>query len=217
MDIRGEGSMGNRTAGQAGRAVLAAFVLWALLGAVPAGAYRLTLNGAATQVFFSPGGGATRAVVKAVGRAREEILVQAYVFTSAPIATALVAAGQRGVRVEAVLDKSQAGRKYTGATFLLNGGVPVYIDAEHAIAHNKVMVIDRKRVVTGSFNFTTAAEKRNAENLLIVKDRRLAALYLRNWEAHRAHSTPYQGPEARPPADPAPAGPALGGTGGEGR
>jgi hypothetical protein len=41
----------------------------------------------------------------------------------------------------------------------LHAAIPVYIDAEHAIAHNKIMVIDGQTVITGSFNFTNAAEE----------------------------------------------------------
>jgi phosphatidylserine/phosphatidylglycerophosphate/cardiolipin synthase-like enzyme len=55
------------------------------------------------------------------------------------------------------------------------------------------MVIDGETVVTGSFNFTEAAEKRNAENLLIVHDRKLAEKYLENWLEHAQHSAPYVG------------------------
>jgi phosphatidylserine/phosphatidylglycerophosphate/cardiolipin synthase-like enzyme len=60
-------------------------------------------------VFFSPKGGCTEAVVEELGKAREIVLVQAYSFTSAPIAKALVEAHQRGVRVEVLLDKSRKG------------------------------------------------------------------------------------------------------------
>jgi phosphatidylserine/phosphatidylglycerophosphate/cardiolipin synthase-like enzyme len=71
--------------------------------------------------------------------------------------------------------------------------VPVLIDARHAISHNKVMVIDGETVLTGSFNFTKAAQDRNAENLLSIRDATLAAQYTQNWEAHRQHSQPYVG------------------------
>lgn len=129
--------------------------------------------------------------MQTIGKAKATILVQAYSFTSAPIAEALKKAHDRGVKVEAILDKSQRGEKYTGATYLKNAGIPVAIDAAHAIAHNKVMVIDGETVITGSFNFTKAAEERNAENVLIVKDKGLAKLYRQNWEAHRGHSEGY--------------------------
>lgn len=66
------------------------------------------------------------------------------------------------------------------------------IDSAHAIAHNKVMVIDTNVVMTGSFNFTKGAEERNAENLLVVKDKTLADKYEENWKKHDAHSQPYR-------------------------
>ena len=52
----------------------------------------------------------------------------------------------------------------------MNAGIQTLIDDKHAIAHNKVMVIDSTTVITGSFNFTKAAEERNAENLLVIKE-----------------------------------------------
>jgi len=66
------------------------------------------------------------------------------------------------------------------------------IDAEHAIAHNKIMIIDGYLVLTGSFNFTKAAEENNAENLLLINEPLLAKRYLKNWRAHEANSQPYQ-------------------------
>ena len=154
-------------------------------------ATNLTLN-APTQVYFSPNGGTTQAIIKEINEAKSEILVQAYSFTSSPIAKALVDANKRGVKVEAILDKSQRKESYTEATFLSNMKVPTYIDSKHAIAHNKVMVIDKTTVITGSFNFTKAAEQKNAENLLIIKSKDLAKVYLDNWGEHREHSEDYQ-------------------------
>lgn len=154
-------------------------------------AFDLTLQNAPASIYFSPKGGAQDAIVNNIGQAKSSIHVQAYSFTSAPIAKALVEANNRGVKVETILDKSQRKATYTGATFLKNAGIPVYIDQAHAIAHNKVMVIDKSTVITGSFNFTKAAEEKNAENLLIIHDQGLARLYLENWERHREHSEIY--------------------------
>ena len=144
---------------------------------------------APVEVYFSPNDGATEAIVREIDRARSEILVQAYSFTSAPIAKALLKAHRRGVKVQAILDKSQKTQKYSSASFLTNSGIPTYIDARHAIAHNKIIIIDRAVVITGSFNFTKAAEEKNAENLLIIRSKELAKPYLENWQRHREHST----------------------------
>jgi phosphatidylserine/phosphatidylglycerophosphate/cardiolipin synthase-like enzyme len=145
------------------------------------------------SVYFSPNGGCTDAVVDALGDARKTVLAQAYSFTSKRIAEALLDAKKRGVDVRVILDKSQTGERYSSADFLANSGVATKIDRAHAIAHNKVMVIDGETVITGSFNFTKAAEQRNAENLLIIRDSKLAARYTANWKVHDAHSESYRG------------------------
>jgi phosphatidylserine/phosphatidylglycerophosphate/cardiolipin synthase-like enzyme len=125
---------------------------------------------ARVTVYFSPRGGATDAVVHEVHAATQQILVQAYSFTLAPIAKALLDAHKRGVKTLAVLDKSNETDKYSAATFLVNAGIQTLIDDQHAIAHNKIMVIDSAIILTGSFNFTKAAEEKNAENLLVIKE-----------------------------------------------
>ena len=154
-----------------------------------------TFHNISGEVYFSPNGVCTEAIVNEISHAKSEIYVQAYSFTSAPIAKALVDAHKRGIKVEAILDKSQKKERYTSATFLANSGIPTYIDSKHAIAHNKIMVIDKETVITGSFNFTKAAEEKNAENLLILKNKEMASQYLMNWSKHKNHSDSYSGRE----------------------
>jgi len=175
--------------------LLVGLPLWTACGREPGGPLAPAPGGAAPawEVYFSPSGGCTDAVVRALSGARTDIYVQAYSFTSAPIAKALVDAARRGVKVEVVLDKSQRTEKYSSADFVAHEGIPTRIDAAHAIAHNKVMVIDGNTVLTGSFNFTKAAEEHNAENLLVIQDRALAERYLANWKSHADHSEAYAG------------------------
>lgn len=119
------------------------------------------------EVAFSPNGGCTELVVKVINSAKTSIRVLAYSFTSAPIAKALVDAHKRGVDVQVVVDKSQKSARYTSATFIANAGIPTRIDSKHAIAHNKVIIVDGHTVQQGSFNYTKAAESSNAENVLV--------------------------------------------------
>jgi phosphatidylserine/phosphatidylglycerophosphate/cardiolipin synthase-like enzyme len=168
--------------------VVAGFSL-ALLAASPARPPSLTVR---ARVYFSPNGGCTEAVVAELNRAKKTILVQAYAFTSAPIAKALVDAHKRKVAVSVILDRSAAGERYSVATFLANAGLVPLIDRKHALNHNKVMVIDSQRIITGSFNFTKAAEERNAENLLIISGSSLAQAYQRNHEQHAVHCEAYR-------------------------
>ena len=120
--------------------------------------------------------------------------MQAYSFTSKPIAKALVDARKRGIKIEVILDRSQQSQKYSSADFVAHAGITTYIDSAHAIAHNKIMMIDRNTLITGSFNFTKAAEEKNAENLLIMKGNKpLVDRYIQNYNEHKAHSAVYMG------------------------
>ncbi len=148
---------------------------------------------ARVAVYFSPKGGATDVVVHELNTAKTQVLMQAYSFTSVSIAQALVEAHKRGVKILAVLDKSNETDKYSAATFLNNAGIQPLIDDKHAIAHAKVMVIDSATIITGSFNFTKAAEEKNAENLLVIKDApELVKAYEANIRLHAGHAHPYE-------------------------
>jgi len=170
------------------KSVFAAFAAVLLL---PAGCDRPSSVPQGVQVYFSPRGGATDAVVGAFNHATNSILVQAYSFTSVPIARALVEAQRRGVQVRVILDAGQRTEKYSEADFLKNSDIPTLIDAQHGIAHNKTAIVDGYLVLTGSFNFTKAAEEKNAENLLVINDPVLAQQYTENWHIHEQHSEPY--------------------------
>lgn len=143
-------------------------------------------------VCFSPKGGCTEAITKELSQAKRLVLIQAHSLTSAPIAQALLDAHKWGVKIEIILDKSQKTEKYSSADFLAQAGIATRIDTAHAIAHNEVMIIDGEIVITGSFTFTKAAEEQNAENLLIIRNRALAEMYLKNWMDHSRHSEPYK-------------------------
>lgn len=142
------------------------------------------------QVCFTPQEPCTSRITHLIDRAKQSIYVQAFVFTSKPIAVALLRAFHRGVKVFIIMDQSQFDcAHFSERYFFLRAGVPVWNDHALNIAHNKVMVIDRTWVETGSFNFTKMAQYHNAENVLIVQDARLAQLYLKNWHQRQRQST----------------------------
>lgn len=134
------------------------------------------------EVAFSPGG-AEGLVLREITGARTSIDLAAYSFTSTSVAKALVDAHKRGVRVRAVLDKSQLSERYTGATFLANAGIEVRINSRYAIMHNKFMVLDGVAVQTGSFNYTKAAAEKNAENIVVIRNNdAVASAYAKEWQ-----------------------------------
>lgn len=141
-------------------------------------------------VHFSPGGNCTAFITQLIEQATHEILVQAYAFTSIAIAKALERASNRGISVKVLIDRSQVSTRGSQVKQLIKRGIPVRIDQVPGIAHNKVMIIDNTYVITGSFNFTQAAETKNAENVLTIQDPRIALIYKKNWQYRHRCSLP---------------------------
>lgn len=135
-----------------------------------------------THVTFSPKSGTTTNIVKIINSAKSSIKIAAYSFSSKLITEALIKAHNRGVDVQIVLDKSQKTAKYSTYKELKSNNVPVRVNSRYAIMHNKFMIIDNDVLQTGSFNYTEAAENRNAENALtIIGDKVLIYKYTREW------------------------------------
>lgn len=152
------------------------------------GANAATFKNVEADVYFSPNGGAQEAIVKSIGKAKKEVLVQAFLFSNKPITEALIAAHKRGATVKVIVDKEMERHHHNTVPELLKARIPTYIDSKHRTAHNKVMIVDTSTVITGSFNFIKSAETSNAENLLVIRSVPMAKEYKENWEKHLAHS-----------------------------
>jgi phosphatidylserine/phosphatidylglycerophosphate/cardiolipin synthase-like enzyme len=95
--------------------------------------------------------------------------------------------------VKVVVDRSQAKAKYTSATFLANIGIPTRVDYKYAIMHNKFIIIDGRNVELGSFNYTSAAEHKNAENVMVIRGNKdVADTYLKKWNRLWGESEDYK-------------------------
>jgi len=159
----------------------------------PAKAGGVIVHDAIVQAQFAPDVSLTQEIAKEIAKAKKTIMVQAYKFTSNTVLQALSAARKSGVTVEVILDKDhRVPNKETlspslGDSLLYNG-VPVYIDSEHAVANNNLMIIDDRLVITGSYSFTDS-EKLYAENIVIIDNAQIAEEYAANWAKHKNHST----------------------------
>ena len=152
------------------------------------------------QVAFTPWDNAEAMIVDGIRRAKQQILVQAFSFTSRTLANALIAAKRRGVDVQPIADRGQT---FSGETSripdLVQAGIPVALEVRYQSAHNKVMVVDAGTadgaVITGSYNWTYAAQYKNAENVLILRHNPDAVnAYAGNWKRHWAEALPYAEP-----------------------
>lgn len=139
-------------------------------------------------IYFTPPADVAAAVIEVIDQSKSEVLVQAYGFTHNGIAQALVRSHARGVMVKVLLDAKTDSTNRFVTDLLQSQQIPLRLDASHAIAHNKVIVVDGEMVITGSFNFTNSAQTRNAENLLVLRSKGLADSYKSNWQVHWNHS-----------------------------
>lgn len=151
------------------------------------------------EIAFTPGQDAAGLIIETIARARRQVLVQAFSFTHDGIADALIKAHRRGVDVRLIADREQTRKmRREQISAIAAAGVPVWLDGEHLSAHDKVMIIDADdvktaAVITGSYNFTKAAQYRNSENVLVLRGNpALAQTYRSNWQRHLAHARPYQ-------------------------
>jgi len=142
-------------------------------------------------VEFTPGS-AESLIIALLNSADKDIKIAAYSFTSKPIAEALVAARDRGVNIQVVMDKSNKTSQYSSATFLKNQRIPVRINERYAIQHNKFIVVDGEHTKTGSFNYSKAAATRNAENVMVLYGvPAIAQVYLKEWQRLWDESSDY--------------------------
>lgn len=132
---------------------------------------------ASYEVCFVPGQDCASVAAKAINSAKTTVDIQAYHLTNHKIIASILQAKSRGVQVRVLLDKAGTNEGFP----LLDAGIPVKIDYKKAIAHNKVAIIDNQSVITGSFNFSEGAQKRNVENLIWIKDPKLAQAYAENF------------------------------------
>lgn len=133
------------------------------------------------EVCFTPSKSCQSLIIKNILAAKKTILVQAYSFTDKEIIQAISKAKHNGVDVKVILDKSNRTDRYSQLSELQKETIPVKIDEPSGIAHNKVIIIDDAKVITGSYNFSNAAYKKNTENVLILSDKKLAHEYTQNW------------------------------------
>ncbi len=133
------------------------------------------------QVYFSPEDSIDQKIVHGITEAKESIDIAIYSFTLPSIATSLTEARQRGVRIRVFFDKTQAASSSIDELLDANG-IAVRRDTRSGLEHNKFMIIDGKKVFTGSYNFTKNATYRNRENLIEVLDQTVVARYAQEFE-----------------------------------
>lgn len=144
---------------------------------------QLTIQGVPIEVYFSPDDGVAARIVKLLRGAEASIHFMAYSLTADDFGEMIRQKEKEGLRVFGVMEEEQV-QSNQGGEFapFQQAGLRVYQDGNAGQMHHKVIIIDEKIVITGSYNFSASAERKNDENVVIFFDEQIAAQYLAEFE-----------------------------------
>lgn len=137
------------------------------------------------KVYFSPDDGVENKILSEMKNANKSIHVMAFSLTSKTIADMLIYKFNNGVNVRGIVENRGARGRHSKYTYLVQNGVPIKIDNPRITMHNKVIIIDEKVVITGSYNFSKNAEYRNDENIIVINNSAIADEFMN--EFHRLY------------------------------
>lgn len=147
--------------------------------------YYVDLDGIPINAYFSPDNDVEDVIVGRLKKAKSSIYFMAFSFTSKRIAEAMIKRKTAGVAVAGIFEKKGSKTPYSQFVRMRTEGMDVRTVRGSGVMHNKVIVIDDEIVITGSYNFTANASRRNDENILIIQDKDLAAKYIREYKKIR--------------------------------
>jgi phosphatidylserine/phosphatidylglycerophosphate/cardiolipin synthase-like enzyme len=140
------------------------------------------IDGQGVRVFFAPEDQVLANLTPIIALTQQEVLFMAYSFTTNELCDEMVGLHNQGVAVRGIFEARGSGAEHSCFNDLLASGAEVRQDGNPAAMHHKVIIIDRRYVITGSFNFSNSADQRNDENLIIIDDPALAQLFIDEFE-----------------------------------
>jgi len=143
----------------------------------------VSIDGTRMEVFFSPDDGVANRIVEILNEAQESIYFMAFSFTTDEFGEAIRAQAENGLTVAGVMEeeqvKSNMGTEYDP---FKQAGLDVFLDGNEGQMHHKTMIVDDRIVITGSYNFSSSAETRNDENLVVFHNEQIAEFFMKEFQ-----------------------------------
>lgn len=144
---------------------------------------KISIDDTRMEIYFSPDDGVAKPILEILNNAEESIYFMAFSFTTDEFGEAIRLQAKNGLTVAGVMEeqqvKSNIGTEYDP---FKQAGLDVFIDGIEGQMHHKTMIIDGRIVITGSYNFSRAAEIRNDENLIVIYDEQIADFFLQEFQ-----------------------------------
>ena len=142
----------------------------------------VTIDGTPVQILFAAEDEVASPLAPMIEGAQKSIRFMAFSFTHDGIGDAVLARADAGIDVKGIFETRASETEYSEMPVLYCAGVPVRQDGNPGTFHHKVFVIDDEMVITGSLNFSNNADESNDENVVVVTNGDIAALYLQEFE-----------------------------------
>ncbi len=142
----------------------------------------VAVDGTPIQVYFSPEDHVLEHMIPLVGSANTSIHFMAFSFTDYPLAKAMIDRAQAGVDVSGVFEKTGSETESAELRTFFCAHVPARQDGNPKFLHDKVIIVDNRYVISGSFNLSTNATESNDENVIIIDNPAIANLYTQEFQ-----------------------------------
>jgi phosphatidylserine/phosphatidylglycerophosphate/cardiolipin synthase-like enzyme len=141
------------------------------------------IDGSQVEIYFSPDDGIADRIIELIKTANTSIYFMAYSFTANDIGNAIREKSEAGILVKGLMDENQV-HSNSGTEYdpFLQAGINVITSSGTGFMHHKVIIIDQKIVITGSYNFSKNAEMYNDENIVVIHNLEIAQVYMTEFE-----------------------------------
>jgi cardiolipin hydrolase len=134
------------------------------------------------QLAFSPGPDCRKMIMSEIGNSEETLDICVFTISDNQIKDAIISAHHRGIQVRVISDNFKMYDEGSDISELAGEGIEVKVDVSEYHMHHKFMVVDAKRILTGSYNWTRTAELQNAENIIVLNDVSISGKFLVEFE-----------------------------------
>jgi phosphatidylserine/phosphatidylglycerophosphate/cardiolipin synthase-like enzyme len=148
----------------------------------PLAEQHVVINGTDIQALFAAEDEAMQYIIPLVENAKHQIVFMAFSFTQEELGQAMLQRAENGVEVTGIFEKRGSETEYSRLTPFYCAGLKMRQDGNPGTFHHKVIIIDGEIVITGSLNFSENADSSNDENVLVIKNKDIAALYLEEFD-----------------------------------
>ncbi len=143
--------------------------------------YYVKIEDTDINVYFSPEDNIERIILERIKKAKQSIYFMAFSFTSEKLGEELIRLKKKGIDVYGIIEKVGSNSKSSEYVKFKLEGLPVHLDKNKNRMHHKVIIIDEKILITGSYNFSKNANEKNDENIIIIHNKDIAGSYLKEF------------------------------------